>query len=81
MLRVIMRSRVAGSFQQDFFKNKLIRSLAVVISLFQQRNIDRSGRETVRNRNVWKNIWKLFRLHCLIPVAPFYYAGILYNAM
>lgn len=41
-----MRSRVAGSFQQDFFKNGLIRSLAVVISLFQQRNIDRSGRET-----------------------------------
>lgn len=46
MFRVIMRSRVAGSFQQDFFKNGLIRSLAVVISLFQQRNIDRSGRET-----------------------------------
>lgn len=60
MLRVIMRSRVAGSFQQDFLKNRLIRSLAAVIALFQQINTDRSGRETVRNRKVWKNIGKLF---------------------
>lgn len=50
MLRVIMRSGVADSFQQDFLKNKFIRSLAVVISLFQQRNTERSGQETVRNR-------------------------------
>lgn len=50
MLRVIMRSRVAGSFQQDFLKNKMIRSLAVIISLSQQRNIDRSGRETGTER-------------------------------